>query len=109
MSAALALLAAHLLGDFPLQPDRMARRKREDSGVRLGHVFIHGLLTAVLLLPVAPLRDVPLITGYVMVFHFIVDSRRWVDSDAGGFDGYPMAVDQTLHVLTLYTASLVVL
>lgn len=105
MSTTLALLAAHLLGDFPLQPDSMAKDKLGDARVRLGHVLIHWVLTVVLLLPYASVADSVWAASYVAVFHFIVDSRQWVDPDAGGFDGYPMAVDQTLHVLTLYTAS----
>lgn len=52
MSVALSLLAAHALGDFPLQPTAMAREKFENPWMRLCHAGIHGALALLFLAPV---------------------------------------------------------
>lgn len=109
MSATLALLAAHALGDFPLQPTAMARAKTDSWVARSAHSAVHAALTVVLLAPVTTTATAVTAAVAVGALHFLVDSRQWVDSEAGGFDGYPMAVDQTLHIATLYLVSAVIL
>lgn len=109
MSATLALLAAHALGDFPLQPTWMATEKFTSWEVRALHTLVHFFLAVIFLLPIIEFRWAWTAAAAVAVLHFVIDSRRWVSEDAGGFDGYPMAVDQTLHLVSLYLVSVVIL
>lgn len=96
----LSLLAAHLIADFPLQTDQMAARKLDDSIVRAQHVAVHILVTfAALLLHVSPKMSLAA-ASTIGVLHFAIDVRRWAEPKQG-FEIYPIAVDQSLHVASL--------
>ncbi|MWG36553.1 DUF3307 domain-containing protein [Halomarina oriensis] len=101
----LSLLAAHLLADFPLQSDRMAAEKLDDWGVRLDHVAVHAVTTALAVaLTKGVDRRLPLFVAAVVTTHYGIDTRRWA-GPKDGFEAYPLAVDQTLHVVALATLS----
>ncbi|MBD0832289.1 DUF3307 domain-containing protein [Aestuariibaculum sediminum] len=75
MMLLIKLLAAHLIGDFFIQPKRWViekERKKLKSPKLYIHVLIHILLTAVVLWEVK-LWPVPLIIG---VSHFIIDALK---------------------------------
>ncbi|MEM7496373.1 MAG: DUF3307 domain-containing protein [Pseudomonadota bacterium] len=65
-----ALLLAHLIGDFALQPDWMAQRKRE-PGILVVHVGVHVAMTALILGVLAPL---PL--AVIATTHFAIDLAK---------------------------------
>jgi len=110
------MLASHLLGDFPLQPDWVAKKKawlhskgeRPEGAVTLFiHVLIHGLL----FLPIA----LTTLTGssqwvfllWVMGSHFLIDSQRWMEPKEGwGHDGmqWVWLNDQIFHIVALSLA-----
>jgi hypothetical protein len=96
----LDLLAAHLLGDFVLQTEDMARRKPGDWRVRALHVSVYCtpfLLLAWLYGPA--LTRSALFLVLLWVTHFLTDSRRWAANAA--WPHKSMMVDQTIHVATL--------
>lgn len=91
-------LAAHALGDFPLQSDRMAEGKLDDAGTRAEHVGVYMLG----FLPVVLAADWNRTGGAVFLAalagsHYAIDSRRW-------HDGVPFWFDQSLHVIALAVA-----
>ena len=91
-------LAAHALGDFPLQTDNMAANKLDDPGIRAKHVATYTLG----FLPVALATDwdrkgVAVFLLSVAGSHFMIDSRRWNEN-------VPIWYDQALHVIALAVA-----
>lgn len=108
MSVGLALLAAHALGDFPLQDDRMADAKLFNSLARAKHSLIHAGLVLLFTLPVAGGEDAAAMCAFVAAAHFVIDSRRWAEPKEDK-RWWPMAVDQSMHLASLWAASLVVI
>ena len=100
------MIAAHMVGDYLLQTDNMARNKFSDKSVRLLHcgaymlpVFLVGYVHAVSPWGLALFYVVNLIA------HFVIDSRRWASGDK--WPPKPILVDQALHLVTLaFTARL---
>ncbi len=96
----LTLLAAHMVGDYILQSDRVAKTKLTDVGIRVWHVSLYTLcFIPSVLLAHFPLMPACLFLLAVWITHFVVDSRRW----ASGKDWAPkpILVDQALHLVTL--------
>lgn len=94
---------AHLIGDYPLQTDRIARAKRHWPGLTL-HVAIH---YAVMLLLAG--RDSLRLWPYLLVLaavHFAIDSfknfetRRWPHRVM-----LPYVLDQALHIISIVLVS----
>lgn len=101
MTTALLLLAAHLLGDFPLQPRWMAREKIDDHGVRFVHVVIHTILVFVLLTLGGVAPEIPsTFYGAYAASHFAIDCRRWVEP-RDDFPTWHYVVDQIMHVTAI--------
>lgn len=101
----LALLASHALADFPLQTDRMAARKLDNRRVRAKHAGVHVAVTGAFLSVFAPFPVAALAGLAAGCLHFGVDSRRWAEP-AGGSEAYPIAVDQSLHIASLFLVAL---
>jgi len=105
MSVSLALLSAHLLADFPLQTDHMAANKLDDWMVRLAHAAVHVMVTNAFLFLLTPYAIIyALMIG---VIHFIIDSKRLAEPK-DNFELYPIAVDQSLHITSLFFISLII-
>lgn len=105
MTTALLLLAAHLLGDFPLQPRWMAREKVDDHGVRFVHVVIHTILVFVLLTLGGVAPEIPsMFYGAYAASHFAIDTRRWVEP-RDDFPTWHYVVDQIMHVTAIALVS----
>lgn len=112
----LALLLAHLLGDFPLQTAALVRRKlalRLDA--YLWHGAIHLLLAAAalaLFTPVDP-RSRPALGGlaFLAAAHLALDlGKATAIRKAPRLDGAGLyAADQLLHVVVVALATLIVL
>lgn len=111
------LLTAHLIGDFPLQPDWMAQKKawldghgleKLDGVVTLTfHVLIHGFLAA----PIAYYTlttgmEMMVFLGWLMGTHFLIDSKRWVDPKESWENSmlWVWLNDQILHLASLSLA-----
>lgn len=107
MSVALALLTAHVLGDFPLQSDRMAANKLNNRDVRGMHCVVHMALALVCLGLVVSLQQAALGAGILGIMHFVIDTQRWAEPKEGA-EWYPIAVDQSLHVTSLFIVSLLI-
>lgn len=106
------LLVGHLLGDWILQNDWMARHKQ--NGLFNRAILVHcavytGALTGIYLLPIQaarPLSSLPLFILLVYASHWLIDAlslaRRWIQlfhqTDALFMR---IAVDQILHVVVL--------
>jgi len=101
MTTGLLLLAAHLIGDFPLQPKWMATEKVNDHGVRFVHVVIHTILVFVLLTLGGVAPDMPsTFYGVYAAAHFVIDSRRWVD-ERDDFPKWHYLIDQVMHITAI--------
>lgn len=98
----LAILAAHLAGDFLLQTDRMAAEKFDSTTVRTLHATIHaGLLFVTVAVAIAPrFETAVLFVALASAAHWLIDTRRWVEPK-DGFEAKPIWVDQSLHVVSL--------
>jgi hypothetical protein len=92
----LKLAVAHLLGDFPLQPNSWAVRKRE-LGILIRHLAVHGALLALALAPSEPTQRMWIAAGGLVVIHGIID---WL-MGGGEKTLARLAVDQALHAASL--------
>lgn len=77
------LLAAHCIGDYPLQGEFLATHKGENNFILLVHCIIYTacvLVGLVLALPLisAPINETILLTiiAVILVSHFIIDKRK---------------------------------
>ena len=105
-SIAFALLAAHALGDFPLQLDWHAANKFDSAFVRFHHAGVHALLAMIAVVPFITTAGEVVLPGVgIFVAHFVIDTRRWAEPK-DGFAGYPIAVDQSLHLASIYGVAL---
>lgn len=90
---------AHLIGDYPLQTDRLVRAKRHWPGLAL-HVAIH---LAVMLLLTG--RDSLVVWPQLLVLaaaHFAIDSLKNFESIRWPrFVVVPYILDQVLHVISI--------
>lgn len=95
----LYLLTAHLIGDFPLQPDWMARSKADSRSVRALHVATYSV-------PFLPLIALTSTTGALIFIvsngavHYLVDSRRWVEPKDhwSSPEMWVWLIDQIIHL-----------
>lgn len=102
MMIGLDLLAAHLVGDFVLQTDDMAKRKLECWRTRLYHVLLYSMAFVPVIITYAQRVDdwrLALFYWLLILTHFIIDSRRWASGEK--WTPKPIMVDQALHVVTL--------
>lgn len=101
----LLVVAVHLVGDFPLQPTWMARRKTNDYDVLLAHVGIHASLLSGSLVLVTQLSssEVLALTAAVSAVHLLIDHRRWVapNEDWNSPMMWVWLNDQILHILSI--------
>jgi len=98
----LYLLTAHLVGDFPLQPDWMAAQKAESPVVRAVHVLTY----SVPFLPLLALTDGVTALTFVVssaIVHYGIDSRRWVEPKDHWSppEMWVWLIDQIMHLCTL--------
>jgi Protein of unknown function (DUF3307) len=104
----LAVLWAHLLGDFPLQPSGMVRGKRQGIGAYLAHGMIHLLVLVLCVAVFVSFRTIASLSFGMAVFLYIaihlgidrakqelVSTRRLADSTA------VFLLEQALHICTV--------
>ncbi|MEZ4714354.1 MAG: DUF3307 domain-containing protein [Caldilineaceae bacterium] len=91
-----ALLLGHLIGDFPLQTNRIAQSKRENQTMLAIHVLIHVCVTAALLKN--PLDNL-LMLCMIGCSHYLIDSTRLGATDSSGVRGF--LFDQMGHLASL--------
>jgi Protein of unknown function (DUF3307) len=103
-------LIKHLLADFILQSRWMAYGKAQRHGWLLpmsAHVSVHGMMTALILLPFTP--DLVWLAGFDMVAHFLIDKSKSILSDLVKANPstpefwWLVGMDQTLHHATHLT------
>jgi len=96
-------LLAHMIADYPLQPDWLVRAKRTLPGLAL-HVAIH-LLTYLLLLGSA--RATFWTAAFILAgFHFLIDlGKNWLGTVRPQWIIWPYLIDQLLHYFTIYLVS----
>lgn len=100
----LDLIAAHMVGDYILQSDEMARLKLTDSFVRFVHVTLYTIpMIIVALLHSTTPTSVLFFSMFVWISHFMTDSKRWASGDR--WPPKPILVDQAIHLVTLAVAS----
>ena len=93
-------LAAHAVGDFPLQTDWMAESKLDSRVVRCVHVAVYtAAFIPVVIASRWTTRQSSTFLATVAATHFAIDSRRWNDA-------VPIWYDQALHVIALAVAFL---
>lgn len=109
----LALLLAHLLADFPLQPTWIVWNK----GRRLAALACHGLIhwslawTCLLLFPSVRFLSwrTQVVVGAYLAAHLLIDKLKyWLTAKQIARDNArTFSIDQALHVLTIAVSSLV--
>lgn len=94
------LALAHLIGDYPLQTDRLVRLKRRWDGLLL-HVAIH-LALMLLLSGRDSLRIWPQLLALTAI-HYAVDTLKNIETNRWPHVVIlPYFLDQLLHILSLY-------
>jgi hypothetical protein len=98
----LPFIVAHMMADFPLQTDKMATEKFENSVVRFDHATVHYIVTFIFgaLFTQLSMMLVFHISVWIAIAHFCIDTRRWGEQKEG-FESYPIWVDQTLHLTAI--------
>jgi len=105
----LYLLTAHLIGDFPLQPDWMAAEKLDSRSVRARHVIRYSLPFIPLLALTSPLNGLTFIVSNGVV-HYLVDSRRWAEPKDHWSppEMWVWFIDQIIHLTQITVLGIVV-
>jgi len=97
---ALALLAAHMIGDYIMQTGWMAANKLLNWRARAIHVTAYtAAFIPVVVLTKLNLSMMLLFVALVWITHFITDCRRWASADQ--WAPKPILVDQSIHIATL--------
>jgi len=112
------LLVAHVIGDWLLQTEWQALNKARHWGALLAHVTVYHIIVLVVLLLVFDLNPalVVVVVAGLALFHALLDRRdftNWymratrmvVHQDPPLW--LRMAVDQSLHVVSLAAAALI--
>lgn len=99
MHLLITLLFAHLLADFPLQSNGLARLKQSSLRGVFIHVLIYIGVTAFLLQQ--PLRYWPLVLG-LGVAHFVIDAVKIICKSHRAILCF--VIDQIMHVSTVVAA-----
>jgi hypothetical protein len=90
------LIAAHFIGDFVLQPQKMVAHKTTSAGL-FGHSAVHFVLYLLALLPRSPWEAV----GFALLLsaiHAAIDfgkAKRFGDNPIG------LLIDQTAHIVSI--------
>jgi hypothetical protein len=113
LSTFLSLLLAHLLADFPLQPDWMARDKGRRLLPTLGHAAVHYASASVCLFFFAGVSmwsvlHQCLLAAYVLM-HILIDvARMWLITRKIVPDNWAsFLIDQSAHAATAFWLALV--
>ena len=108
----LAILLAHLAGDFPLQTESIIRAKQRGFAGLAIHGLVHYLAVLASLLAFSPVRVgtvycQALLLAYV-AFHVLLDflKTRYLKLRGRPDSTAPFVIDQVLHVLTAFVLSL---
>lgn len=101
------LIACHLVGDYVLQTDRMAREKLTNPRVRAAHVSRYHL--PFLVVGISTGTNPRRLAAFLLaswIAHFVTDSRRWLPNE----DWPPGSIlnDQALHAVQLAVLNRVV-
>ena len=106
------LLVAHLVGDFLLQTDGMAKYKATDWSWMLRHVGTYLIIMTAVLVAYALAHPVPLVLVVALLLflaatHIVLDRRTfvlWWTGLVGASPEHPwlsIVVDQVFHLLTV--------
>jgi hypothetical protein len=103
------LLASHLVADFPLQADWMAKQKQDSYLVLLSHLTVHATVLSAFLYTVSPLplKTLGTVVAAVSAVHALIDTRRWVRPK----DSWEQPMlwvwinDQVMHIVTIAVIS----
>lgn len=98
---ALWIIALHMFGDFVTQTHNMAQYKFSCWKWRTFHVIIYTVPFIPLAFLLGGTWEPWILILLIFIPHWILDSRRWVQSD---WAPKPVLVDQSLHILCLALA-----
>jgi hypothetical protein len=100
----LDLLAAHMVGDFILQTNRMARLKYRDTSVRFVHCTIYALLMLIAAWSHAETGwGLGWFVFWIWLSHYVIDAKKWASDHEWPVKS--IMVDQTLHIVVLAFAA----
>lgn len=94
------IAAAHLLGDFPLQPDAWVREKKKPR-ILLAHLGVHGGLLALVIVSAPYPGRTWLPALCLLAAHGVIDL---ITGRATAKSATQIAVDQFLHAATIFGA-----
>ncbi len=95
MSKLIIIIFCHLIGDYPLQQDFIARTK----GSNWYHLFVHCALYCI---PFAVVYDIDYRLLVLFVSHFIIDALK------ARYEAIDYAFDQFLHYANAFVLYLVI-
>ena len=96
MNILAALILGHLIGDFPLQTNRIAQSKHENQSMLVIHVLIHVCVTAALIKN--PFDNVLLLT-MIGCAHYLIDLTKFSNGNSGPSRCF--LFDQVIHLTSL--------
>jgi hypothetical protein len=100
MITSIDLIAAHMVGDYILQTDGMAKKKLTNDRVRFWHVMSYCIPFFILLEICGPSGGRWLaFMASLFIGHYLIDSRRWASGEK--WAPKPILVDQTMHAIHL--------
>ena len=92
-------IALHMLGDFVLQNNWMAKNKFTNSIALLLHVSVYSIPFFILGYLTLPIPLAFVMTSIIFILHTITDSDRWITNKE--WPPGEILADQTLHALQL--------
>lgn len=105
-----ALLIGHLLGDFYLQSDSLARNKNQSIPRLVEHGLIYLFAMTIVILPIFGLQSLSWIFS-VAIIHIAIDGIQYYFNNRQFFDIHSNTfylIDQSIHLLSLVVVSLVI-
>ncbi len=105
----LLCITGHLVGDFTLQPGKIALKKRGLNRYMLMHVAIVSITTTFPILFIStPLSFLP-VFAITAMGHLLVDPiKQWANQITSKKYFWPiLAADQILHIVIIYLALLI--
>ena len=97
---ALGIIAAHLIGDFPLQTQWMAENKLKNIYARAVHVSVYSLPFLVVAFVSLTIQQATVFLIVNWITHFIIDSKRWYVNKT--FSPGTIIADQAFHLMSLW-------
>jgi Protein of unknown function (DUF3307) len=96
----LGIIAAHMLGDFPLQTSWMAENKLKSWYARAVHVSVYSIPFVVVAFVSLSIKQAVIFLPCNWIIHYVIDSKRWYINKT--FVPGTIIADQAFHLASLW-------